>query len=53
MSMSIGNYLQLVGTKHKDIAEPKVLYETVYSYNHSDAYVKAVIAIYQGLKIDN
>lgn len=50
---SIENYLFMDGAgklKADMIEDEEALYRAVYSYNRSDAYVKAVLYIYQGLR---
>jgi membrane-bound lytic murein transglycosylase B len=47
---SIENYLFLNGLNKENINDEKELYKAIYSYNHSDPYVKAILYVYYGLK---
>lgn len=47
---SIENYLFRNGLNGSNIDNEKALYRGVHSYNHSDAYVKAVLHIYRNLR---
>ncbi len=47
---SVENYLYRNNLSGKSINEGDRLYQAVFAYNHSDAYVRAVIYIYEGLK---
>jgi membrane-bound lytic murein transglycosylase B len=47
---SIENYLHRNGLSKGNIGNPGSRYSAVYAYNPSDAYVKAVLYIYKGLK---
>ena len=46
---SISNYLNKHGLSGRNINDYKARYNAVYAYNHSDAYVKAVLYIYDKL----
>ncbi|MCB5250767.1 MAG: lytic murein transglycosylase [Candidatus Cloacimonadales bacterium] len=48
--VSIENYLYKNGLSNKNIDNYKSRYNAVYSYNHSDYYVKAVLHIYDNLR---
>ncbi|HOE91236.1 MAG TPA: lytic murein transglycosylase [Candidatus Cloacimonadota bacterium] len=48
--VSIENYLFKNGLSGKNIDNYKARYNAVYSYNHSDYYVKAVLQIYDQLR---
>lgn len=47
---SVENYLHKNNLSGGNIHDSNSLYRAVYAYNHSDAYVKAVLYIYEGLK---
>lgn len=47
---SIENYLNKHNLSGKNIRDYKARYKAVYAYNHSDAYVQAVLFIYEGLR---
>ncbi|MBN1364767.1 MAG: lytic murein transglycosylase [Syntrophaceae bacterium] len=47
---SIENYLHKNGLSKSNIGNQGARYSAVYAYNHSDAYVKAVLYIYKGLR---
>ncbi len=47
---SIENYLHKNGLFKGNIGNSGSRYSAVYSYNHSDVYVKAVLYIYKGLR---
>jgi len=49
---SIENYLHKHGLNGENIHEQIRLSDAVYAYNHSKAYVEAVLLIYQGLRAD-
>lgn len=46
---SISNYLNKHGLSGRNISNEKALYNAVFAYNHSDAYVQAVLHIYREL----
>ncbi|HOV13469.1 MAG TPA: lytic murein transglycosylase [Spirochaetota bacterium] len=46
---SIENYLSKHGLNYDTINDDKSIYEAVFAYNRSDAYVKAVVYIYKEL----
>ncbi|HOD53057.1 MAG TPA: lytic murein transglycosylase [Candidatus Cloacimonadota bacterium] len=48
--VSIENYLFKNGLSAKNISQYDSRYKAVYSYNHSDSYVKAVLYIYDKLR---
>ncbi|HNQ65018.1 MAG TPA: lytic murein transglycosylase [Smithella sp.] len=47
---SVENYLYRHGLSGKNVHKRRSRYKAVYAYNHSDAYVQAVLHIYDGLK---
>ncbi len=47
---SVENYLFKNNLSGKTINKKDCLYKAVFAYNHSDAYVQAVLYIYEGLK---
>lgn len=48
--VSIENYLFKNGLSKKNIDNPESRYKAVYSYNHSDSYVKTVLYMYDQLR---
>lgn len=49
--VSIENYLYKNGLSAKNIDKYESRYKAVYSYNHSDSYVKAVLYMYDNLRL--
>jgi hypothetical protein len=49
--VSIENYLYKNGLSAKNINNYESRYKAVYSYNHSDSYVKAVLYMYDKLRL--
>ncbi|MCD4829262.1 MAG: lytic murein transglycosylase [Candidatus Cloacimonetes bacterium] len=49
---SIANYLSGHGLNAQTMGSPDKRYQAVYAYNHSDAYVQAVLHIYQALRAE-
>ena len=47
---SIDNYLYKHGLNEATINNSSILYNSVFAYNRSDAYVEAVLYIYDGIK---
>ncbi len=47
---SIENYLNKHGLNRKTIDKRQARYDAVYAYNHSDAYVRAVLYMYEHMK---
>lgn len=47
---SVENYLYKNNLSGRTMNQKDCLYQAVFSYNHSDAYVRAVLYIYEGLK---
>ena len=42
---SIANYLIKNGYPTSDIKDPKEVYDSIFSYNHSDNYVRVVLEL--------
>ncbi len=49
---SIENYLHKHGLKRENMGKRQSRYDAVYAYNHSEAYVRAVLYIYEHLHAD-
>jgi membrane-bound lytic murein transglycosylase B len=48
---SVGNYLYKHNLSGKNIDNYEARYKAVFAYNRSDVYVKAVLFIYEGLRL--
>jgi membrane-bound lytic murein transglycosylase B len=47
---SIGNYLKMHGLNERTMDSYKARYDAVFAYNRSDAYVKAVLYMYEKMR---